>query len=267
MSKYTTELRFICEELAGLKESESGDKVEEILEAARPKIFDFGYLIYDESHKKELEMKILRHFYTREIGVETYGLWHMRLKTKMIEIMPFYNQLYKSVSDDFNYFWDTDYVVKRDDTKTMNRGAKDMHSGKDGVSRGGKRDITTNNVSESSGESETKNLFSDTPQGSLTNIEDMSYLTNATINNGNATSSDTTNGESTDKFIENTTTNYGHNIQRTENGKDINDGKESVKGKRGGKSYAEMMMEFKNEIINIDLMIIGNLEELFMQIW
>ena len=43
MSKYTTELRYICESLADLSESEGYDQTEEVIELARPKIFDFEY--------------------------------------------------------------------------------------------------------------------------------------------------------------------------------------------------------------------------------
>ena len=39
MSKYTTELRFICESLAGLTESQGYDQVNWIIEQAAPKIF------------------------------------------------------------------------------------------------------------------------------------------------------------------------------------------------------------------------------------
>ena len=41
MSKYTTELRYICETEYGLKESAGQTKVDEILEAVAPKIFNF----------------------------------------------------------------------------------------------------------------------------------------------------------------------------------------------------------------------------------
>ena len=71
MSKYTTEVRFICEHYAGLDESEGYANVEEIIERARPKVFDFDYPIFDSSYKPILETKILKHYYTREIGFET----------------------------------------------------------------------------------------------------------------------------------------------------------------------------------------------------
>ena len=47
MSKYTTEVRFICETLAGYKDSQGYDKVENIIMNSRDKIFDFEYPIFD----------------------------------------------------------------------------------------------------------------------------------------------------------------------------------------------------------------------------
>ena len=102
MSKYTTEVRFICEHLAGLDESKGYDDTDDIIEAARPQIFDFEYPIFDEAYKPVLEHKILDHYYTREIGLETYGLWKQKLRAKMREIMPYYNKLYESELIEFN---------------------------------------------------------------------------------------------------------------------------------------------------------------------
>ena len=96
MSKYTTQLRFICETEAGLTESQGFGKVNEIIDKARIKIFDFPYPIFDEAYKQTLETKILKHYYLREIGTETYGLWKLFLSNKMNEIMPYYNKLYET---------------------------------------------------------------------------------------------------------------------------------------------------------------------------
>lgn len=94
MSKYTTEVRYICETQAGLDTSQGYESINDIISKARPKIFDFDYPIFDTAYKPVLETKILKHFYTREIGLETYGLWKLKLDTRLNEIMPFYNQLY-----------------------------------------------------------------------------------------------------------------------------------------------------------------------------
>ena len=108
MSKYTTEVRYICETNAGLKESKGYKSVAEVIANSRTKIFDFDYPIYDESYRSVLETKILKHYYTREIGLETVGLWKLKLDTKMNEIMPYYNQLYKSALIEFNPMYTTD---------------------------------------------------------------------------------------------------------------------------------------------------------------
>lgn len=116
MSKYTTEVRFICENQAGKTESVGGASVNEIIEAARTKIFDFDFPIYDEAYRSVLETKILKHYYTREIGFETVGLWKMWLDKRLNEIMPYYNQLYKSETLEFNPFYDVNFNIKRDNT-------------------------------------------------------------------------------------------------------------------------------------------------------
>ena len=117
MSKYTTELRFICEQLAGLDESKGYSSTTQIIETARPKIFYFPYPIFDESYKQVLETKIIKHFYTREIGAETFGLWLFWLNRTLNEIMPLYNKLYESELLEFNPFYDVDYHTEGDRSK------------------------------------------------------------------------------------------------------------------------------------------------------
>ena len=127
MSKYTTEMRYICETEAGLSESVGYSKIKDVIAKAIPKIFDFDFPIFDENYRNVLETKILKHYYTREIGLETYGLWKLKLDTKLNEIMPFYNQLYKSALLEFNPLYEVDY------SKTGNRDSS------------GTRDNTENN--------------------------------------------------------------------------------------------------------------------------
>lgn len=98
MSDYTTQLRNICESFAGddITASSPARKVDAVISASRARVFDFDYPIFDGSYKEHLEKKILKHFYFREIGCETYGQWQVQLDAKMNEIMPYYNQLYNS---------------------------------------------------------------------------------------------------------------------------------------------------------------------------
>ena len=47
MSKYTTEVRFICEENAGMDHSEGYLSINQIITEAMPKVFDFEFPIFD----------------------------------------------------------------------------------------------------------------------------------------------------------------------------------------------------------------------------
>ena len=100
MSKYTTEVRYICESYANLDESADYQSIDEVIENSYRKIFSVDKIpmFNGESaeHRAGLLKKILLHYYSREIGYETVGLWKLKLNQKMIEIMPYYNQLYES---------------------------------------------------------------------------------------------------------------------------------------------------------------------------
>ena len=223
MSKYTTEVRFICETFSGLDESKGCFNINEIIEQSRSKIFSFDYPIFDEKYRGVLETKILKHYYTREIGLETVGLWLHKLDVKMNEIMPYYNQLYKSCLLEFNPFYNTDFTTKRD--------------------------IKTNEIGNSTNEtnSNTKEweLYSDTPQGSVKNLENETYLTNATKNTGE-----------------------GNTLNKGETNVDnVQDYLETVKGKVGGENYSSLLEQYRKTFLNIDMMIIDELSDLFMNIW
>lgn len=206
MSKYTTELRYICEVEAGYDESKGYNSVDEIVELAAPKIFSFIFPIFNEAYRLPLEKKILKHFYTREISEETYGLWKLRLEDKMNLIMPYFNKLYDSDDLPFDPFKDTDM------TRVL--------TGTDGNTQW--------------------RLFSDTPQGGINGItadEDSvannTYLTDATK-----------------------TTNNG-NINHTE----------TEKGKKGTKSYSELLDEYRKTFRRIDEELMRELEPLFFGLW
>jgi hypothetical protein len=62
------------------------------------------YPIFDEAHRDALNQKILDRFWNREIGQETPSMFRLALRRKMNEIMPYYNQLYKSEQLKFDPF-------------------------------------------------------------------------------------------------------------------------------------------------------------------
>jgi len=60
------------------------------------------YPIYDENHRQELNDKIIRHYWFDEIGMETPDRFNHYLESRMLEIMPYYNQLYESAAIRYN---------------------------------------------------------------------------------------------------------------------------------------------------------------------
>ena len=218
MSKFTTEVRFICETEAGLTESAGYNDVNDVIRHSHANVIG-NYPIFDEAYREVLDTKILKHYYTREICEETVGLWKLRLNTRMNEIMPFYNKLYSSELLSFNPFYDVDLSsehMKSEDTSkdeigSYNDETNDMDSkvkSSDYSEDGSNKDTSisykstgesTNVMSENeSNKEETSNVstnesaedrkthkttdrYSDTPQGGITGLEANTYLTNARI--------------------------------------------------------------------------------------
>lgn len=112
LATYTVEVRRICQAIAEQNKIQTFDDVERMIKIAYPSIFSDYIPFFDESYKAVLCTKILRHYYTREIGLETVGLWKLKLNTKMAEIMPYYNQLYQSELLKFDPLKNTQYSVK-----------------------------------------------------------------------------------------------------------------------------------------------------------
>lgn len=93
MSKYTTLLRWIIEQELdnrGLRHEENNWKY------IYNKIGLADYPIFNENYREELNNKIIRRYYFREIGLETAELFRWYMRREMFEIMPYYNQLYES---------------------------------------------------------------------------------------------------------------------------------------------------------------------------
>lgn len=253
MSKYTTEVRFICENSAGLSESEGADNIDSILDKCWNKVFNFDFPIFDENYRQVLCRKILKHYYTREIAHETVGRWKLALNAKLNEIMPYYNQLYKSELLEFNPFYDVDLTRSRKGSGTSNRTSNNTETNSG----------TSKNVSSGSGTSntDTLNRFSDTPQNSMDTqgIADSVPLTTVTkVNEDN-----TTTNESTDTL----TRNDNKTGSGTENINNTDKYIETVIGKQGTENYSSLLKKFRETFLNIDMMIIEDCSDCFFTLW
>ena len=291
MSKYTTELRFICEEKAGLKESVGYTDVKSTIEAARSNIFDFDYPFFTDDekvitahpeladYKKNLEIKILKHYYNREIAAETYGLWHLWLDTKINEIMPYYNKLYLSELIEFNPMKDTNYTTEHSRETLGDSNTTDL-TANDSTTLSNNSRVTANSSTNQAKSNSTTNVDdtawnyeNDTPQGSISGLEDLTYLSRATKSTDDNDTTVNSTSESSDDSISrndgksNSATNQITNRDSKNTFADNENFSELVDGKRGTESYSELLNKFRDTFLNIDLMIIEELEDLFLKLW
>lgn len=240
LSKYTLEVRNICESLVARSERAKFMDVNEVIKLARPNIFNFDYPKWDSEYNEMLEEKILRTYYMREIGVETYGLFKLRLQVKLNDIMPYYNKLYESEKLKFDPLKEIDLstvytkegnssyeklverilneviakngVVVKTDSRDLTEGGGETHT--ENKTNGRVEDLskhtaddkylTSESITDEDvvGQSDSNtnqdgndwSLFSDTPQGTTSNINlgSNDYLTNATRKIGESETLDNT---------------------------------------------------------------------------
>lgn len=246
MSKYTTELRFILETYAGLDESEGNDNVNEIITNALPKLFNFDFPIFDEAYREVLERKIVRHYYTREIGYETVGRWKLALENKLNEIMPYYNKLYNSELLEFNPLYT--HNITKTGSNTGNETTYEHHNINTGHTGAHNNTIGDTGTDYS--------LHSDTPQGGLEGVDSETYLSDAT--------KDITNKTRTETLSDNwDNTDIGTKDGTAQN---TNEYLETVVGYEG-KNASKALMEYRQTFLNIDMQIIEELNKLFMCVW
>lgn len=277
MSKYTTELRYLIENN-----------------------FDIGlktYPIFDENYREVLNTKIINHYFFREIGMETAELFKRYLNTTMCEIMPYYNQLYKSELLEFNPFYNVDKTITADKNNNSvsdfigNITGKNTQTAdsENTQTNNGKQQTTTaaTSTGESIGNSTTtnknKNVSSDTPQGflSINSIENETYASaaemgnaesinnsKATSNNAeNATTDQTTADESKAKGTIKSNATTATDTENKTTSTDFENYVSHVIGKSEGETYSEMLMKFRETFLNIDMMIIDELKTCFMMIY
>ena len=150
--------------------------------------------------KEALQQKIVDHYYFRQIGSETPGRWLHQFRTRMREIMPYYVQLYE-----FEAKWQN-----VDDPLESYNLREEL---------------------ERQGQTTGTHKFSDTPQGSIDNLE--SYMSQA--------SKDT--GDNSEQYT----------LTR--------------RGNIGVQPLGQEVQNIRSAFLNIDAMVIAELADLFLKIY
>ena len=214
--------------------------------------------------REQLNEKLLNHYKYREIGFETIGRFLDELKITMSEIMPRYNELFKTVVTMANLpspFDNVDVVETFKEERNSNS-KTDSSTGTETTSTAVDTTTTTGTAS-----SHNKHINTKTPQDKLSipaeGIDSVDYADEAQWNKdtSNTTGSSSSDGSTTASSDSQSNT--------------INEGSETVehtytkKGNQGVNTYAHDMNEFRTSIIDVVDQIVNDrrIRELFMMVY
>lgn len=185
------------------------------------------YPIFDEGYRPILTGKILDRYWNREIGMETIDEFHLAMRRKMNEIMPFYNKLYESERIEYNALSTMDVKTESTNTATSHEEAS----------------ATGSNNTES--DSQSRAVQSTTPQTMLSPNKD--YASGAS--DANSWSGVESNSEQ----------------ENVADSSTVGTGDSRTTGYQGVAS--DLIMRYRDSLLNVDLMVLRDLEDCFMQVF
>lgn len=231
MSKYTITIAELCYQYIDFLGEDVTlfklDTIDNQLKKCLPYFFNFDFPIYDESKREELEIKFLKHFYAYEIGSETFTLFNIRMNEKFNLLMPYYNELFKSVDLLSNPLSTVNMTETSTSTGKNNAISESNQSGHSTSSSGG------------------SGVYSDYPQ---TLLNDLDYATsgNKEQSTGTSDSTENTNGTS------NSTSESKNTLTRTGN---------------QGYSENILLSQYRSNLLNIEQMLFNDLQDLFLGVY
>ena len=199
------------------------------------------YPIFDEQYREFLNAKIIDHYYYREIGLESVDMFIRQLRTKMWEIMPYYNKWYAAE----DRMADIDPLSTQDMHST---GSANSHASSSMKQKHGEK---ASNLTKSESRSKARTVDSETPQTMLAGNQDY-----ATAARDNHSSGDGTNDVKSS----------GSSETSTDSTNSAGSGNESHSWGYTGHAPA-LIDAWRATFANIDMMVIDELESLFMGIY
>lgn len=220
----------------------------DLVEKYYSKIFDFDFPFYVENEKIKVEFEkyLCYSYFNESIGFETPDAWKFAFKQKMLEIIPYYKELYRTTLFEYEplinrVYTSSDTVDERNITDFTSNGNT---SGKREDSSSGKGSST----------SDSQNITSDTPQINFSQNDYASGMTrgqnkNSVENSDKKTSSDSGTSSTVSKNIDDKNRTLKH----------------EERGFSG--SYQEEIKKIRENILNINKMICDECYDLFMLIY
>lgn len=199
------------------------------------------YPIFDEQYREFLNAKIIDHYYYREIGLESVDMFIRQLRTKMHEIMPYYNKWYQAE----NYMADIDPLSTQD---MRSKGSANSHSISSTKQKHGEK---AHNLTKSQQTSKARTVDSETPQTMLAGNQDYATAARDNHSSGDGTNDVASSGSSETSAD---STNSGGSGNETHSW--------------GYSGHAPSLIDaWRSTFANIDMMVIDELESLFMGIY
>lgn len=231
MSTFTTPLKKVIEYTGGTVEvvpmTYKGIDMGAISKVSGGKVGFEQTPIFDPAYRDILNGKIVDHYWNREIGFETIDLFQMKMRSHLNNVMTLYNKLYLSEQIPYEAL---NTINLRTVTAAENQGTEGSVSTSDTTS-------TTDNNSRA--------VNSSTPQTMLAGNED--YASGAVDSTGKSES-------------------VGANTSTGDSVSTANAESDSlVSGYQG--SASDLIMRYRDSLLNIDLMVIRDIDELFMQVF
>ena len=197
------------------------------------------YPVISETYRERINGLVIDQYLNREIGQETFSLFRHAMRRKMSQIMPTYNELYQTKTLIVD-------PLRTIDIKTLTVSDTSEQATSDTEYTG----ASSGDTSVTSG-STSRQVGSETPQVFLS--DNGNYATSA--NDGRSDAVANTKASET--------ANNSTDAESTRTGHDVMDS--TTTGFQG--SQADLILAFRQTIINIDMMIVNELESLFMGIW
>lgn len=287
MSKYTCQLREVCESYLNREQFAEYRDLKNIVREASPIIFapadqalttgslsgmyyGFWHFMFQRQLEGDLDMadRILLHFYTREICAESVGLWLTMLNKRVIMIAP----KYQSWFNDFGTFYGFDFWKYKNslfrDVNIMETNSDDYEG--HGTERNDKRidseisDAVDDDRTVNGSDSRNRNYhkgYNDYPQSNLSGVN--SYKS-ATEKGGNTESNTNTDIITHDESI----TGSGHKSDVGDYDLGYYYAKGGTRVTSGTKEpYDKLVERYKKATVNLSDKIIHEFDDLFLNIY
>ena len=236
-------------------------------------IFPDEYPFYtdDEQARKEFEELFKLHFLTRQIEFETPYLFQMKLKGRLMEIMPYYRQLamteWEKVRTSEQMMTSKDLSETTEHTQTLSGTNESSLTSNQSITSENTQNSSQTVSGESSSTSENNQIMSNLSDGVSSVSLDDGYLTGKAKTNqsDSGTNTQTSSVEST---LAGTDTTTGKQSGTSSNEQTLTEKTTfTSKGDVGIQTPAYAIGEWRRVIININQLILKECECLFLKIY